>query len=143
MSDSGLAARWRSLAPYLLSILRIVAAFIFIQPGAMKLFAFPSGMPPNNATAQIMTQAWFGGVLEVFGGTLLLLGLFTRPVAFILAGEMAVAYWQFHFPQGFWMIVSQGTAAAVYCLLWLYFSAAGPGPWSIDAMIGRSKAGRS
>ena len=141
MTNSGWVGRWRASAPYLLSILRIVAAFIFIQPGALKLFAFPIGMPPNNATAQIMTQAWFGGILEVFGGTLLLLGLFTRPVAFILAGEMAVAYFQFHFPRGFWMVVSQGTAAAVYCFLWLYFSAAGAGPCSLDALRTRRSPG--
>ena len=103
----------------------------------MKLLAFPIGMPPDGGTAQLMTQIWIGGVLEVFGGALLLLGLFTRPVAFILAGEMAVAYFQFHFPQGFWPNINGGMAAVLYCFVWLYFSAAGAGPWSLDARRGR------
>ena len=132
--NNSVLARWRSSAPYLLSILRIVGAFMFMQPGVSKLFAFPVGMPPNNATAQFLSQLWIGGWLEVIGGSLLLIGLFTRPVAFILAGEMAVAYWQFHFPQSFWMVVSQGIPAALYCFVWLYISAAGPGPWSVDAV---------
>jgi putative oxidoreductase len=80
-----------------------------------------------------MSQAWVAGVLEVFGGALLLVGLFTRPVAFLLAGEMAVAYFQFHLPRGVWPTVNGGVSAALYCFIWLYVSAAGPGPWSIDA----------
>lgn len=134
MTISNLIAKWRALAPQLLSVLRIVAAFMFIQAGTMKLFAFPVGMPPDGGTARLMSQIGIGGALEVFGGALLLLGLFTRPVAFILAGEMAVAYFQFHFPQSFWPIVNNGVSAALYCFVWLYFSAAGPGPWSLDAM---------
>ena len=80
-----------------------------------------------------MSEVGVGGILEVFGGFLLLLGLFTRPVAFLLAGEMAVAYFQFHFPQSFWTVVNNGVAAVLYCFVWLYFSAAGAGPWSLDA----------
>ena len=80
-------------------------------------------------------QIWFGGFLEVVGGALLALGLFTRPVAFLLSGEMAVAYFQFHAPGGFWPAVNGGTAAALYCFVWLYFSAAGAGPWSLDARL--------
>ncbi len=125
---------WQAWSPRLLSLLRIVAAFMFIQDGTMKLFAFPIGMPPDNSTAQLMTQVGIGGILETFGGALLLLGLFTRPVAFILSGEMAVAYFQFHAPEGFWTVVNGGTSAVLYCFVWLYFSAAGPGPWSLDAM---------
>jgi putative oxidoreductase len=116
------------------SILRIAAALLFIQPGAMKLFAFPVGMPPNGATAPLLSQMGIGGVLEFFGGLLLLAGLFTRPVAFILSGEMAVAYFQFHFPHGFWIVVNNGMAAALFCFVWLYFSAAGVGSWSLDAL---------
>ena len=86
-----------------------------------------------------MTQIWIGGVLEVFGGGLILLGLFTRPVAFILSGEMAVAYFQFHFPNGFWPVVNGGVDAALYCFVWLYFSAAGAGPWSLDAKRGKQQ----
>src|SRR5262245_25768719 len=133
--------KWISWAPRLRSVLRIVAAFMFILSGTSKLFAFPVGMPPDNATAQALTQVWIGGVLETFGGSLLLLGLFTRPVAFLLAGEMAVAYFPFHAPHSLYPTVNQGAAAALYCFVWLYFSAAGPGPWSIDAMRSRALAG--
>jgi putative oxidoreductase len=122
-------------------VLRIVSAFMFMQTGTMKLFAFPVGVPPNGGTVPMMSQAWIGGVLEVFGGALLLLGLFTRPVAFILAGEMAVAYFQFHAPNGFWSVMNGGQPAILYCFIWLYLSAAGPGPWSLDAMRGRRPPG--
>ena len=131
--EQSVVARWPALAPYLLSILRIVAAFMFIQPGTMKLFAFPAGVPPDGGTVPLMTQAGIGGLLEVVGGALLLVGLFTRPVAFILAGEMAVAYFQFHFPQSFWTVINGGQPAVLFCFIWLFISAAGPGPWSIDA----------
>lgn len=137
MSGQSIGAKWSSWAPQLQSVLRIVAAFIFIQAGTVILFAFPIGMPPNGGTADPMTQIWIGGLLEAVGGALLLVGLFTRPVAFVLAGEMAVAYFQFHFPHGFWPAINQGTPAALYCFLWLYFSAAGPGPWSLDAKRGK------
>jgi putative oxidoreductase len=126
--------RWKSLAPELLSLLRIVAALAFVTAGTSILFAFPVGMPPNGTTAHFPSQIWIGGFLEVVGGLLVLVGLFTRPVAFVLAGEMAVAYFQFHFPQGFWPTVNGGVAAMLYCFVWLYMSAAGPGPWSLDAL---------
>ena len=132
---------WISWAPKLRSVLRMAAAFMFILAGTMKLFAFPIGMPPDNGTAQPMTQVWIGGVLEAFGGLLMLIGLFTRPIAFLLAGEMAVAYFQFHAPQSFYPIINHGEAAVLYCFIWLYISAAGPGPWSVDAM--RSRAPRA
>ena len=128
-----ITARWQSLAPQIQSLLRIVAAIMFIQFGMMKLFGIPIGMPPNNALATPLTEAWNAGVLEVVGGLLVLVGLFTRPVAFILSGEMAVAYFQVHCPQSPWLVVNQGTPAALYCFVWLYFSAAGAGPWSLDA----------
>jgi putative oxidoreductase len=137
MTESNLAAKWSACAPYLQSILRIVAAFMFILAGTMKLFAFPAGMPPNGGTAKLLSEIGLGGVLEVFGGALLLVGLFTRPVAFLLAGEMAVAYFQFHFPNSFWPVMNGGVAAALYCFIWLYFSAAGAGPWSLDARRSR------
>jgi putative oxidoreductase len=121
------------LAPQLLSVLRIVAAFLFIQYGSMKLFGWPVAMP-GGRTAVLLTQVGIAGVLEVFGGGLLLLGLFTRPVAFLLSGEMAVAYFQVHAPQGLWPLVNQGLPAVLYCFIWLYFSAAGAGPWSLDAL---------
>jgi putative oxidoreductase len=127
-------------APRLRSVLRIVAALIFIMAGTMKLFAFPMGVPPNGGTARFPSEFWFAGVLEVFGGALLLFGLFTRPVAFVLSGEMAVAYFQFCLPRSIWPIMNDGVAPALYCFVWLYFSAAGGGPWSLDA---RRRKGRA
>lgn len=134
MNATNLVAKWKSWAPYLQSVLRIVAAFLFMQPGTMKLFAFPAGLPPDGGTAPLVSLIGIAGILEVYGGALLLLGLFTRPVAFLLAGEMAVAYFTGHFPQGFWPILNGGTDAVLYSFLWLYFSAAGPGPWSLDVL---------
>ena len=115
MREMGLIAKWISWGPYFQALLRIVAALMFMEAGSMKLFGLPRGIPPDNTTAQLLTQVGIGGALEVFGGLLMLIGLFTRPVAFILAGEMAVAYFQFHFPQGFWPTVNGGVAAALYC----------------------------
>ena len=132
-----MSGRWQKYAPELLSLFRIVAAFLFIQYGTMKLFAFPAGMPPDNGTAAAFTQIWFAGVLETFGGLLILIGLLTRPVAFVLAGEMAVAYFQGHAPGGFWTVLNGGGPAVLFCFLFLYLSAAGPGPWSVDALRGR------
>ncbi|HEY3349413.1 MAG TPA: DoxX family protein [Thermoanaerobaculia bacterium] len=133
MRAPGPFSKWSSWAPQLQSLLRIVAAALFILPGTMKLFAFPIGVPPAGGTVPLVSQLGLGAVLEVFGGALILLGLFTRPVAFVLAGEMAVAYFQFHAPKGFWPIVNGGQGAILFCFVWLYFSAAGAGPWSLDA----------
>lgn len=133
MTRLNLIAKWPARAPHLQSILRIVAAFMFILAGTTKLFAFPAGMPPEGNTARLLSQIGMAGILETFGGALLLVGLFTRPVAFILAGEMAVAYFQFHFPRGFWPTINGGVPAVLYCFVWLYFSAAGAGSWSLDA----------
>ena len=129
----GLVSMWLAWEERLRSVLRIVAALVFVTAGTMKLFAFPSGIPPAGGTAPFPSQVWLGGVLEVVGGGLLVLGLFTRPVAFILSGEMAVAYFQFHAPGSFWPTMNNGVSAVLYCFLWLYFSAAGAGPWSLDA----------
>jgi putative oxidoreductase len=128
-----LPAKWSALAPHLQSILRIVAAFVFMLAGAMKLFAFPAGVPPDGGTVRLISEAGLAGILEVFGGAFLFVGLLTRPVAFLLAGEMAVAYFQVHFPQGFWPTLNGGIPAILFCFLWLFFSAAGAGPWSLDA----------
>jgi len=140
-SPSNLAAKWSAWGPYLQSVLRIVAAFMFIQFGTMKLFAFPAGIPPDGGTVELISQDGLAGVLEAFGGALLLAGLFTRPVAFLLSGMMAVAYFQAHFPQGFWPVLNGGVPAVLYCFVWLYFSAAGAGPWSLDAMRGSGQRG--
>jgi putative oxidoreductase len=130
-----LIARWRGWAPYLLSILRIVAAFLFMQFGTAKWFAFPAAIMPDGGTAPILSLAGVAAVMETIGGLLLLVGLFTRPVAFILSGQMAFAYFLGHAPQGFWPVLNQGTPAAFFAFLWLYISSAGPGPWSLDASL--------
>ena len=127
-------------APQLLSVLRIVVAFLFIQVGSAKLFAFPAAIMPGGGTAPMGSLVWFAGLIEVVGGTLFLLGLFTRPVAFILSGEMAFAYFIGHFPHGFWPVLNQGAPAVFYCFTFLYYSAAGPGPWSLDALLARRRA---
>jgi putative oxidoreductase len=134
MSGSGLISRWRAWAPELLSVLRVVAALLFIEPGAAKLFAFPVAVMPGGGTAPIGSLPGVAGVLEVVGGVLLLLGLFTRPVAFVLSGEMAVAYFMGHAPHGFWPILNHGELAIVFCFVFLYLSAAGAGRWSLDAL---------
>lgn len=122
----------------MLAIFRIVAGAVFVFFGTQKLFNFPplpAGMPP----IPLMSQAGLAGVLELFGGLAIVLGLFTRPVAFVLAGEMAVAYFQAHFPKSFFPQVNMGTPAILYCFLYLYLSVAGAGDWSLDAMTARAK----
>jgi putative oxidoreductase len=133
MSASSIGTKWSAWAPQLLSVLRIVAAVMFMQAGTIKLFGWPMAMP-GGGTPPMFSQIWIGAVLELVGGALLIVGLFTRPVAFILSGEMAVAYFQFHAPDGFWPAVNQGQPAVLYCFIWLYLSAAGGGPWSLDAL---------
>jgi putative oxidoreductase len=117
-------------APYALAILRIVTALIFLEHGAQKLFGFP-GEPPGGLPPSF-SFFWVGGVLEFFGGLLVLVGLFTRPVAFVLSGEMAIAYWMFHAPKSIFPVLNGGDAAILYCFVFLYLVFAGPGPWSID-----------
>lgn len=113
----------------MLSILRIVTAFLFIAHGAQKLFNYPAS--PNGAP-QLMTLIGIGGVLEFFGGLLLLVGLFTRPVAFVLSGQMAVAYFMVHAAGGFLPLVNKGESAVLYCFIFLFLAVAGPGAWGID-----------
>jgi putative oxidoreductase len=125
-----------TLTPKLLSVLRIVSAFLLLQAGTMKMFAWPMAMP-NGAHLVLASELGVAAVLEVLGGGLLLLGLFTRPLAFVLAGEMAVAYFQFHQPQGTWPLVNQGQPAVLLCFIFLYLSAAGGGPWSLDRLVRR------
>jgi len=126
-------------APQLLSVLRIVVAFLYFQVGSAKWFAFPAAIMPGGGIAPVGSLVWFAGIIEVIGGTFLLLGLFTRPVAFILSGEMAFAYFIGHFPNGFWPVLNQGAPAVFYCFTFLYFSAAGAGPWSLDALLARRR----
>jgi len=126
-------------APQLLSILRIIVAFLFFQVGSAKWFAFPAAIMPGGGTAPVGSLVWFAGVIEVVGGTFFLLGLLTRPVAFILSGEMAFAYFIGHAGNGFWPVLNQGAPAVFYCFTFLYFSAAGAGPWSLDAVLARRR----
>jgi len=140
----GPGARWRAGAPYILSVVRIIAAFTFMQVGTAKLFAVPAAILPGGGTVQLWSLLGLAGVLETFGGLLMLLGLFARPVAFVLSGEMAVAYFWGHAIHGFWTVLNQGMPAVLFCFLWLYLSAAGPGPWSLDALRrGGSDAARA
>jgi putative oxidoreductase len=120
---------WR---PYVLSAFRIVIAFLFIAHGTQKLFGVPSDKPMQ--TMKWMSQFGVAGMLETFGGAFVFLGLFTRPVAFVLCGEMAVAYFQAHAGGGFWPILNHGELAVLYCFSYLYLAVAGGGPLSIDAM---------
>ncbi|HEY8005149.1 MAG TPA: DoxX family protein [Phenylobacterium sp.] len=120
-------------SPRVLSILRIVTALLFMEHGLMKLFQFPAAQPgaPNPLPAILMAAAW----IEVVGGGLIALGLFTRVAAFICSGEMAVAYFMAHAPQGLYPAVNMGEGAVLYCFIFFYLVFAGPGPWSLDAAV--------
>ena len=121
-------------------LLRVVAGLLFLQAGGMKIFDWFGGVPPQfGGHPAFMSQTWIGGVLEFYGGAAILLGLFTRPVAFVLSGEMAVAYFQFHQPQGFWPIQNHGEPAVLLCFIFLFFAAHGGGEWSIDALLRRKR----
>jgi putative oxidoreductase len=119
--------------PRALSVLRIITGLLIIQHGMGKLLGFPAF--PNYANVQLMSLSGAAGVIELIGGALLILGLWTQPVAFILAGEMAFAYFIGHFPKGFHPLINGGTLAALYCFTCLYLSTAGAGPWSVDASM--------
>jgi putative oxidoreductase len=122
-------------SPHMLGILRIVTALIFILHGTQKLFGFPA--PPASGLPAAFTLFWFGAILEAFGGLLILVGFQTRLVAFILAGEMAYAYWMFHAPRSLYPTLNGGDASILYCFVFLYLVFAGAGAFSAD---GRSKA---
>jgi putative oxidoreductase len=126
-----LRAAW---APRLLSVLRIVLGLLYMQHGLSKLFAFPAPPPANFQYVSLLGLA---GILEAFGGSLILLGLFTSPVAFILSGEMAFAYFMSHWPRAYFPILNAGNLAVLYCFAYLYLAAAGGGPWSLDAIRAR------
>jgi putative oxidoreductase len=120
--------------PHLRSLLRIMAGFTFSQHGWQKFFGWFGGIAGHSVPVDSMLGA--AGLIETFGGALIMLGLFTRPVAFLLAGEMAVGYFRTHAPRGFWPIANGGELAVFYSFLWLWFVAAGPGPWSLDRLLG-------
>ncbi len=127
MSVNNITAVW---APRVLSLLRIAAALLFIEHGTQKLFGFPPSAHPAPAVFSLL---WIAAILESIGGILLLLGLFTRPVAFLLSGEMAVAYWIYHAPNNFFPANNGGDAAILFCFVFLYIAFAGGGEWSLDA----------
>ena len=131
MNTAHLETVW---APRLLSILRIVAALIFMAHGTQKILGFPAGASPA-----MFSLPWIAGVLELFGGALLALGLFVRPVAFVLSGLMACAYWIAHAPKSFFPVLNGGDAAILYCFVFLYFVAAGGGAWSLDNMMRKDR----
>ncbi|HEX6858991.1 MAG TPA: DoxX family protein [Caulobacteraceae bacterium] len=124
--------RLNAWAPRVLSVLRIVAGLLYMQHGAMKILHFPEGMPGGEALPPLIMLA---GWMELVGGGLLALGLFTRPVAFLLSGQMAVAYFMAHASQGFYPIMNKGELAVLYCFVFFYFVFAGAGPWSLDAVV--------
>lgn len=117
--------------PRILSIMRIVTAFLFMQHGGQKLFGFPA---PQRSEFDLFSLTGVAGVLELFGGVLVLIGLFTRPTAFVLSGLMAFAYFLAHAPRDFWPILNGGELAVMYCFVFLYLCVAGAGAWSLDAV---------
>ncbi len=125
--------------PHILSLLRIVSAFTFILHGLALEFGVFGGMDQHGAVPAPFTMLWLAGILESWGGLLLGLGLFTRLVAFLLAGQMAVAYFTAHAPKGLWPILNGGELAVLYCFLFLYFCAAGGGSFSLDAVLAARK----
>ena len=124
------------LSGRMLSILRIVAGIIFVSFGTMKLFGYPPSPTPIGPV-DLNSELGIAGMLEVCGGFAMVFGLLTRPIAFVLSGEMAVAYFQAHFPRSPFPTVNNGVPAVLYCFLFLYFAFAGAGAWSIDALIAR------
>lgn len=127
-------------APRLRSLLRIVAGLMFMLHGAQKLLGFPDPGAKLQPHAPLLLKA--AGVIELVGGALIAVGLLTSIAALIASGEMAVAYFKQHAPNGFWPTLNGGELAALYCFVFLYLAFAGPGPWSLDAIIGRGRGGR-
>ncbi|HUJ69459.1 MAG TPA: DoxX family protein [Syntrophorhabdales bacterium] len=130
-------SRWSQA---LLSVLRIMTGFLFAEHGAQKLFGFLA--PPNAHLPLLFSFMGLAGILEFFGGLAVLLGLFTRPAAFVLSGQMAVAYFMAHAPAGFWPLRNKGELAVLYCFIFLYLAAAGGGPWSLGRLLGRDRKSR-
>jgi putative oxidoreductase len=127
------------LAPHVLSLMRVVVALLFLEHGLSRLFGWPSAIP----TPQVFTMYWFAGAIELTGGALLALGLFSRFAALVMSGEMAFAYFISHAPRGFFPILNHGDGAVLYCFVFFYIAFAGPGPWSLDALIGSARGSRN
>ena len=130
-----LCAAW---APRLMSVLRIIAALVILQYALTKLFGFPDVQGLANQPA--FTLYWITGVIELVFGVLTLIGLFTRFATFILSGEMAFAYFIEHAPHSFFPVLNEGNEAVLFCFIFLFLAAAGGGPWSVDALLGRARA---
>jgi putative oxidoreductase len=126
-------SRWQ---PQMLAILRIVTALLFLQHPLVKLFGFPPGVPPGPVP--VGSLFWIAGIIEIIAAPLILIGLFTRLAAFVVAGEMAIAYWMVHAKMGPYPIGNMGEAAILFCFVFLYIAAAGPGAWSVDGARGRT-----
>ncbi|MBR0656144.1 DoxX family protein [Plastoroseomonas arctica] len=126
-------------SPYALAALRIVAAVLFMEHGTQKLFGFPA--PPATGLPPAFSLLWVGAIMELGGGLLILLGLLTRPVAFVIAGEMAVAYWMFHAPRNLYPVLNGGDGAILYCFVFFLLVFTGPGAWSIDGARGQGTSG--
>lgn len=122
--------------PILLSVLRIISGLLMMQHGGQKVLGFPA---PSRAPFELMSKIGFAGVLELIGGLMLAIGLFTRPWAFILSGLMAFAYFMAHAGKGFWPMLNGGELAVLYCFVYLYLSAAGGGSIGVDALLGKKK----
>ncbi len=120
-------------------LLRVVAGLLFFHAGSVKFLGWFGGMP-GGMTAPLLSQIGIGGMMEFFGGIAIMLGLLTQPIAFLLSGEMAVAYWQFHAPNGAWPVQNHGEPAVLFCFIFLYMAAKGGGEWSIDALLRRRKS---
>ncbi|HZM69304.1 MAG TPA: DoxX family protein [Candidatus Cryosericum sp.] len=131
----------RQIASFLL---RVVSGLLFMQAGGLKILDWFGGLPAEfGGHPAFLSQTWIGGTLELVGGVAVMLGLFTRPVAFILSGEMAVAYFQFHQPNGLWPVQNHGEPAVLLCFIFLYFAAHGADAWSLDGLITRTRRGGS
>ncbi|HUU67766.1 MAG TPA: DoxX family protein [Methyloceanibacter sp.] len=130
MTIDSLQSEW---APRVLSVLRVVAALLFFEHGSAKLLGFP----PSDFSPEVLSLPWIAGVLELVGGALLVVGLFTRPTAFVLSGLMAFAYWLAHAPKSPFPLLNGGDAAILFCFVFLYIAFAGGGPWSLDALVRR------
>ena len=129
-------SRWQ---PQLLAILRIVTALLFLQHPLVKLFGFPPGVPPGPV--HVGSLFWIAGIVEIIAAPLILIGLFTRLAAFLLAGEMAIAYWMVHAKMGLYPIANKGEAAILFCFVFVYLAAAGAGAWSVDGARMQSRLG--
>lgn len=130
--DNPAIGYWQARTPILLGLLRLITGFLIMQYGGMKLFAFPGPLSPDGSTVDPMSQMGLAGMIELIGGALLFVGLFTRPAAFILSGEMAFAYFMGHASKNFWPTLNDGVPAVLFCFIFLYFSAAGPGAFALS-----------